>query len=273
MTHLRSKTKRALLALTVALALYTAFAYGIAPLIWRHFEHQGALADKAMVTTTSLGFFGDALNVGIEGEREDILCAMREAGWHDADPTNLRTSAHIVGSVLAGRPYPTAPVSALYYDGRRQDLAFQKPSGVSPSTRHHVRFWRALDKGDNGVPVWLGAATFDRSVGVSHYTGQVTHHVAPDIDAERDLLTRDLGTSGHVESTYSVSGIGPTLYARNGGGDPYFTDGEIEISNLLAGCETRAEPPTVLAASTEVKARKTAFGWGESAWRWAMGKL
>jgi len=273
MTQLPSRTKRVIRALVIAIALYTAFAYGIAPLIWRHYEHQTALATKPMVTKTSLGFSGDALNVGIEGGRDDVLCAMLEAGWRDADPTNLRTSAHIVGSVLAHRPYPTAPVSALFYDGRKQDLAFQKPSGVSPSTRHHVRLWLALDKGDNGEPVWLGAATFDRSVGVSHYTGQVTHHIAPDIDAERDLLTRDLSASGHVEATYSVSGIGPTLYARNGGGDPYFTDGEIEISRLRSGCGTRAEPPLILAASAEVKARKTAFGWGESVWRWVAGRL
>ena len=267
MTHLRSKTKRALLALTVALALYTAFAYGIAPLIWRHFEHQGALADKAMVTTTSLGFFGDALNVGIEGEREDILCAMREAGWHDADPTNLRTSAHIVGSVLAGRPYPTAPVSALYYDGRRQDLAFQKPSGVSPSTRHHVRFWRALDKGENGVPVWLGAATFDRSVGVSHYTGQVTHHIDADIDSERDLLMGDLASSGHVSATYQVAGVGPTLRGFNGGGDLYFTDGEIFFARLKGDCASDAVAPEVLPTNLATQARSTMFGWLARAWR------
>ena len=34
--------------------------------------------------------------------------------------------------------------------------------------------------------------TFDRRVGLSHDTGQVTHHIAPDIDAERDGLMRDL---------------------------------------------------------------------------------
>ena len=36
------------------------------------------------------------------------------------------------------------------YDGRRQDLAFEKTAGISPRERHHVRFWLALDKGDSG---------------------------------------------------------------------------------------------------------------------------
>src|SRR6478736_1842119 len=61
---------------------------------------------------------------------------------------------------------------------------------VSPK-RHHVRFWMVLEKGSDGRPVWLGSITFDRGVGFSHDNGQVTHHIAPDIGAERDLLMRD----------------------------------------------------------------------------------
>jgi hypothetical protein len=183
MVGLSKSGKRGLAALAVGAALYAGLAYAVAPSLWRHHERQPLLADEPMVTRTSLGIAGDALNVGLEGARDDILCAMREAGWLGVDPTNLRTSARIVGSVLARRAYGTAPVSPLFYQGRRQDLAFQKPSGRSASTRHHVRFWRVLEKGERGEPVWLGAATFDRGVGVSHYTGQITHHIAPEIDA------------------------------------------------------------------------------------------
>jgi LssY C-terminus len=258
---------RVVLALLLGAALYAGFAYGIAPWAWRHHERQAGLAGKAMVTTTKLGIPGDALNVGFEGGRDDILCAMRQAGWRAADPVTLASSAEIVGSVLARRAYDTAPVSTLYYDGRRQNLAFEKPSGKSPRTRHHVRFWKVLEVGDDGLPVWLGAATFDRSVGLSHYTGQVTHHIAPDIDAERNLLASDLAATGHVESTYFVSGIGPTLLARNGGGDRYFTDGEVLLSKLRPGCEARSEPPAALASPPWMKARTMAFEWLAKLWR------
>ena len=84
------------------------------------------------------------------------------------------------------------PRGVWYQANLAQDLAFEKAAGVSPKERHHVRFWLVLAKGDSGEPLWLGSATFDRSVGVSRYTGQVTHHIAPDIDAERDLLAHDL---------------------------------------------------------------------------------
>ena len=163
--------------LGIVAALYFGLAYALAPWAWRHYEHQRGLADRPMIATTRFGIPGDPLNVGLEGDQADVICAMRAAGWHPADPVTLRSSAWIVGDVLARRAYPNAPVSDLLYDARRQDLAFQKPSGVSPSRRHHVRFWKVLDQGDDRLPVWLGAATYDSRVGFSHYTGQVTHHI------------------------------------------------------------------------------------------------
>jgi hypothetical protein len=68
-----------------------------------------------------------------------------------------------------------------------------------------------LEKGSDGRPVWLGSVTFDRGVGLSRGTGQVSHHVAPDIDVERDLLVRDLSEAGMVRNLFEISGSGPTL--------------------------------------------------------------
>ena len=155
--------------------------------------------------------------------------ALGAAGWYPADAVTLKTSIEIAGSVLFDRPYRDAPVSPLFYDGRKQDFAFEKPVGESAARRNHVRFWLVLENGHDGRPVWLGDATFDRGSGVSHDTGQITHHIAPDIDAERDLLIADLTAAGMLTETYQVTGIGPTLNGRNGGGDRYYTDGEITI--------------------------------------------
>ncbi len=130
-----------------------------------------------------------------------------------------------------------------------------------------MRFWKVIGVGEDGLPLWLGAATFDRSVGVSRYTGQVTHHIAPDIDAERDLISADLAKAGVVEAAYSVSGVGPTLFARNGGGDPYFTDGEITVSRLSSGCRTVAATPPTAAPPPAVAVKNTAFGWLKALWR------
>lgn len=242
----RLKRKTILLALFGGLALYVLLAYLLLPLGWRHYEHQRKLAGLTMVTQTGQGIPGDPINIGLVGVREDVLCAMRAAAWYPADPITLRSSLKIIGSVVMDRPYRDAPVSNLFYQGRREDLAFEKPAGRSADRRHHVRFWQVLEKGEEGRPVWLGAVTFDRDVGLSRYTAQVTHHIAPDVDTERDGLIGDLTSAKVVLAIYEVTGIGPTLNGRNGGGDLYYTDGEIKIARLVAGCNAKAATAVVL---------------------------
>lgn len=238
--------KRALMALAVFLVAYGAIAYLLLPSFWRHCEHQKKLDGLPMVTVTAQGIPADPINVGLVGSSNDVLCAMREAGWFPADPITLRSSLEISGSVLLDKPYPDAPVSPLFYDGRREDLAFEKPVGKSADQRHHIRLWMVLKDGAEKRPVWLGAVTFDRSVGFSHYTGAVTHHIAPDVDAERRLIETDLQAAGMIEARYTVAGVGPTLRSRNGEGDLYYTDGEVWVLRLVEGCIKRHRPPVVL---------------------------
>jgi LssY C-terminus len=235
-----------LLDFAVVAVVYFLLAYVVLPALWKHHEHEPGLASLPMVTRTGTGIPGDPLNVGLVGSREDILHAMDAAGWFPADPVTLRTSLEIVGSVVLDRPYHAAPVSPLYYQGKKEQLAFEKPDGRSADRRHHVRLWQVLDNGVSGRPVWLGAVTFDRGVGLSHYTGQVTHHIGPDIDAERDLLMRDLREAGMVEAVFQISGVGPTLFGRNGGGDRYYTNGEIDMASLVVDGIKRTEPPATL---------------------------
>jgi hypothetical protein len=259
--------RRLAAAAAAALAIYVVLAYLAAPFAWRHYEHQARLADLGARTFTAQGVPGDAINIGLEGTEADVICAMTAAGWSPSDPVTLASSLKIAGSVAFRRPYHRAPVSPLFFEGRRQDLAFEKASGRSASTRHHVRFWKALDSGDDRRPVWLGAATFDDGVGVNHYTGQITHHVAPDIDAERDFLSDDLARANRVETTYWVSGVGPTFFARNGGGDPFFTDGEIAFARLAPGCEAHEGAPVALAPPARIAAKNAVFAWLARLWR------
>src|SRR6201992_3180058 len=238
--------KRGFFVLATVAVIYLLLAYVALPALWTHHEHEPGLASLPMVTHTGSGIPGDALNVGLGGNEPDVLRAMENAGWFPADPVTFRSSVEIIGSVVLDRPYRDAPDSLLYYQGKKEHLAFEKPDAKSADRRHHVRLWQVLDKGSDGRPVWLGAATYDRGVGLSPYTGQVTHHIGPDIDAERDLLMRDLTAAGMVEALFQISGVGPTLFGRNGGGDPYPTDGEIDMASLVAGGVKRTTPPATL---------------------------
>jgi hypothetical protein len=211
---------------------YVGIAYLVAPELWtlRNFLHGPLPAE--MVTRTPQGIAGDPINVGFVGNKADLVHAFGAAKWDAADAVTLKTAIEIGESVLFDHPYPDAPVSRLLFEGRPQDLAFEKPVGNSADQRHHVRLWRTPDTGDDGRPLWLGSASFDRGVGLSHDTGAITHHIGPDIDAERDGLIADLSDAGMLVSTSEIEGIGATKTGRNGGGDPYFTDGMALIGLL-----------------------------------------
>jgi hypothetical protein len=214
---------------------YYLAAYWLVPLLWGHYEHHQKLETAPKTAFTKEGIPGDALNVAMIGSEADLIHSMTAAGWYPADPITFKTSAKITASALFGRAYPTAPVSNLYVFGRIEDLAFEQPVPRTTRQRHHVRFWRSDKLGQDGRPLWIGAATFDRSVGVSHTTGQVTHHIAPDIDEERDKLIGDLLAKQQVVSEYQVTGVGIAHVGKNGGGDQYFTDGEMSVGVLTAG--------------------------------------
>ncbi|WP_394886415.1 LssY C-terminal domain-containing protein [Mesorhizobium sp. AaZ16] len=231
MRRRRMQTRVAGWVLVLSLA-YGAFAYLVAPEFWSWLDRGDTMLPDKMVTTTPQGIPGDPINVGLVGSKPELLHAFAAAGWSAADAITWRSSLEIGESVLFDRPYSDAPVSTLVFDGRRQDLAFEKSVGKSADHRHHVRFWLMPDPAPDGRPLWLGSSSYDRGVGFSHDTGQITHHIGPDLDAERDFLMSGLETAGQFASTYSEKGVGPTKTGRNGGGDPYFTDGMATIGVL-----------------------------------------
>jgi hypothetical protein len=228
--------------LAVLVAGWLVVAYVILPALWRHYEHHPAMEYAPRITVTKQGIPGDPLNVGLVGEEDVLIRSMLEAGWKPADPVTFRSSLKIAGSVLLGRDYSAAPVSDLFVFGRKQDLAFEQPVGGSARRRHHVRFWRSDALGRDGSPLWIGAATFDRSVGLSRFTGQVTHHIAPDVDADRDALFAGLRAAGWLTELFQVTGVGSTLTGRNGGGDRYYTDGELSVGVLATSAAKDRSP-------------------------------
>lgn len=228
----KQSLQRAAIWLSAFLAGYLALAYVAAPEFWTWRERGFRAHRFEMVTHTPQGIPGDPINVGLVGTEKEVVHAFAVAGWDTADAVTLRTAIDIGESVLFSRPYPDAPMSRLLFEGRPQELAFEKPVGKSADRRHHVRFWQTDALGDDGRPLWLGAATFDRGVGFSHETGAVTHHIGADVDAERNELIGDLTTAGLLVSTGEMAGIGATRTGRNGGGDPYFTDGMAIIGVL-----------------------------------------
>jgi len=213
-----------------ALIGYFLVAYLIMPAVWqRTAARHPALDDAPRISHTKNGIPGDPLNVGLVGSERDLVRALAAANWQPADPVTFASCARIARTTAFRRPYENGPVSPLFVWSRKQDMAFEQSVGHDPSRRHHVRFWRSETLDDQGRPFWIGGATYDRKVGLSNTTLQITHHIAADVDTERDKMIQDLHEAGCLQNTYWVEAFHKVLEGRNGGGDRYHTDGKLAV--------------------------------------------
>jgi hypothetical protein len=170
---------------------------------------------------------GDPLNLVVIGTREDISAAFVRRGWLPAEQTYAKAIWKTIKSFLFGSRYRYSPVSPLYFSGRQQDMARQKPRHTVHE-RNHLRLWlspmRYADK-----PVWVGQIS--RDIGV-RFTLKVwppvTHKIDPDIDDAMFALIEDLLYSQQLAKTGFVKGVGAATRSnprQNLTGDPYFTAG------------------------------------------------
>lgn len=212
---------------------YLAVAYVLLPQFDQMRAHRHPdLRDAERLTHTKTGLPGDPLNIALVGSEAEVIGALQAADWRRATALGLRSDLRIAADTVFDKPDPNAPVSHLYLFGRREDLAFEKPVGHSPRERHHVRFWQSEEK-DDGRPLWMGAATHDVGVELSRFTGEVTHRIAPDVDTERELLLADLTKAQRLQGTRWIDGFHQELQGRNGGGDPWRTDGRLAVGTLI----------------------------------------
>ncbi|WP_075727536.1 LssY C-terminal domain-containing protein [Corynebacterium aquilae] len=210
---------------------------------------------------TSDGLLGDPINLAIVGTDSDIQAAMRRAGWVMADPITLRSSLGIIKSSVLRTSYPQAPVSSLFVFGRKQDFAFQQEVDGSAAQRHHVRFWRVPEgwmlPGGHAVD-WLAAGTFDRSVGFSSLTFQITHKIDANIDAERDYIIDTLRYADPDITVDVIEDFSVAYHDKNGGGDAVRTDGTMPVVQV-EGAGARAK-----AAGVDISAHKSTLIGGDA---------
>ncbi|NLT26806.1 MAG: hypothetical protein GXX90_09205 [Microbacteriaceae bacterium] len=198
-------------------------------------------------TRTSDGLLGDPVNVAFAGVESQLHHAMRSAGWTQADEITPASTWRIVTATLTGRSYDEAPVSPLFLFGRRQDFAYQQEVDGNPGKRHHVRFWRCPDgwllPGGRRVD-WLAAGTYDRAIGFSLFTLQVTHKIDENTDIERDhIVATVLEGNGDARVTV-IEDFSTGYHSRNGGGDAIVTDGDlpiVDVRSLPVDAEFEAE--------------------------------
>lgn len=186
-------------------------------------------------TRTSDGLLGDPVNLAFRGSEAQLHAAMQQAGWSLADDITARSTWRTVVATLRRRSYKNAPVSPLLLFGRPQDFSYQQEVDGFPGRRHHVRFWHCpkgwLLPGGHDVD-WLAAGTYDKSVGFSMFTLQVTHKIDENTDIERDYIVKTLRTSDKKIDVTNIKDFSTGYHSRNGGGDAIITDGDLPVVEL-----------------------------------------
>lgn len=217
-------------------------------------------------TRTADGLLGDPVNLALLGHEGQMHDAMTTAGWIRADDLDLRAGRRMITATLTRRSYPNAPVSPLLLFDRQQDFAYQQEVGGSTAQRHHVRFWRCpqgwMLPGGYATD-WLAAGTYDKSVGFSLFTFQITHKIEANTDIERDFVVRTVTAANPGAGVRVIKDFSTGYHSRNGGGDLIQTDGDLPILDL------RAVPATQVPEEDETDSRdkrpiQTVFGAGVS---------
>ncbi len=226
-------------------------------------------------TRTSDGLLGDPVNLAFLGAEPQLHTALTGAGWTRADEVTLASSTRIVRATLGRRAYPEAPVSPLFLFDRRQDFAYEQEVAGNPAQRHHVRFWRCPDgwRLPGGRPVdWVAAGTFDRRVGLSLMTLQVTHRIARFIDVERDHIVGSVTAANPGVAVRRIRHFATGYHTRNGGGDRMVTDGDLPVVDVRT-LRSPDDGPRPVTDSRDRRPASLSFGAGVAVLRGVGGAL
>ena len=227
----QSRWKRVTLIISFALVVYLLVAYIIMPGVWkRYVQRHPSLEDSARHHEDRDGIPGDPINVALIGTKAEVdpdhagreVASGRPA--HAAQqPGNRRGRSPQTARM-------TTPRSATStYSAARRTWPSSNRSATDPRHRHHVRFWQTDKLDEDGRPVWVGSAVFDERVGLSRTTGQITHVTAADVDAERELPIPVPRADRRPHRAYVVDGFHKVREGKNGGGDPWRTDGDLDV--------------------------------------------
>jgi len=170
----------------------------------------------------------EPINFIYVGYEDQIVSTFETHGWYKADASTLSNTLKAFAVGFQGRQYITAPVTPSYLNFKPENLAFEQSTQThSLRQRHHTRLWRTEYALADGRPIWVATASFDEGIEFAGAAKLPTHHIDPNIDAERAYITKSLGLETNL-----VTVVQPQL-GKNASGDGFFTDGKAALINLL----------------------------------------
>ncbi len=232
------------------LLTYALAAYLLIPFLIRILRSIWPAKHPPLYCVTPDGFASDPLNIGIIGNRRELITAMEKAGWHMADSITLTSVSRQIISTFFNHHYARAPVGNLYLFGRVQDIAFELPVKGKWHSRHHVRFW-ATSFTNGSLPdtkqinwyghrpprpsaqqIWVGAASLDAGLTLIRHNFQISHMIDPDTDRERSYIVEQL-KQAHVVKHTKIITLGQAYRLANRVWRGYLrTDGKMIVVSL-----------------------------------------
>ena len=158
------------------------------------------------------------------GYENQINSVFENHGWYKADKSTVSNTLKAIAVGFQGKQYLSAPVTPSYLNYQPENIAFQLPTAThSLRQRHHTRLWRTDYVLPDGRQIWVATASFDEGIEFIGAARLPTHHIDPNIDAERSFIIKSLGLQSNL-----ITVVSPQL-GKNASGDGFFTDGKAEL--------------------------------------------
>ncbi len=174
----------------------------------------------------------EPINVVLVGTEERIHSAFGVSGWVKSDDLTIKNAVRAAYSTMFKRSYPQAPGITTFWNGRPNDISYEKiVRERSLKRRHHIHLWESPYVVSGGREVWVGAVHFDESIKLKSRILIPVHAIDPDIDSEREALRKDFRSHGVIESDDEFQMVNPAS-GKTLVGDEFFTDGKAVLIEL-----------------------------------------
>jgi hypothetical protein len=172
---------------------------------------------------------GDMLNLIFAAKEDDLQEAFARAGWLKVEKSKPRIIWHLLWQ---RKRYTKLPMGRLYVFGRAPDFSYALPDPKSiVARRHHLRIWKTGGSED-GIPLWVAAATHDVGIQLVKRRFQLLHRIDPDVDAERDFIAANLAVTQQLISQTYMQCADPVFRAETATGQSYYSDSRMLLLEL-----------------------------------------
>jgi hypothetical protein len=172
---------------------------------------------------------GDMLNLIFAAKEDDLQEAFARAGWLKVEKSKPRIIWHLLWQ---RKRYTKLPMARLYVFGRAPDFSYALPDPKSiVARRHHLRIWKTGGSED-GIPLWVAAATHDVGIQLVKRRFRLLHRIDPNVDAERDFIAANLAMTQQLISQTYMKCADPVFRAETATGQRYYSDSRLLLLEL-----------------------------------------